>query len=126
MAPRFRRGQGSEALPYGAAARLNRAAPSRAAFQDEEIPIEFARDVPEEDLPKASLSEDLDILLSDPDPRYRAAAVPRDRPNRVPRYVVRHLLTLATAAKMPDAPPTLRAYYRAIVRALEAEERLGA
>ena len=119
------RGEGPNALPFGAATALNRAQPSASAFQTDEIPIQFAPDTDADELPTGSLGENMDVLLSDPDEGYRERLMARDRPGRVPRYIVRHLPTLMAAARNPDAPPTIRAFYNAIVRQLEAEMRQG-
>ena len=119
------RGEGPNALPFGAATALNRAQPSASAFQTDEIPIQFAPDTDADELPTGSLGENMDVLLSDPDEGYRERLMARDRSGRVPRYIVRHLPTLMAAARNPDAPPTIRAFYNAIVRQLEAEMRQG-
>ena len=124
----YRQGVGPERLPQGGATQLNANAPQAAeeTFQAEEIPVLFA---PGEDDPIPNddngLDEDTQILLEGPDPGYQPRLIARDRPGRVPRYVVRHLPQLMAAVKDPNAPVTLRALYRALVRQLEDEQRLG-
>jgi hypothetical protein len=51
--------------------------------------------------------------------------MPKERPGRVPRYVIRHLPQLMAAARDPSAPPTLIAIKNSIIRHLEAEQRRG-
>ena len=117
----YRRGQGPNALPQGAATGLNARTPPNAAYQDMEIPVEFARDnEPDLEEDDSRYDENMQVLLSPPDAGYKPPAM-RDRAGRVPRYVVRHLPELMMAAQQPDAPPTLRALYRKVVRDLEAE-----
>lgn len=122
--PEYRRGTGPDALPQGAATRLNRTTPritaANAGYQDNTVPVQWAGgEEPEED--DKGLSDNMQVLLSPPDEGYRPPVMPRERPNRVPRYVVRHLPTMFAASRMPDAPPTLRAMFNAIVRQLETE-----
>ena len=122
----YRRGQGSDALPQGAASSLNRLLPrggaDQAGYQDNTVPVEFARDSePDVDEDDKGYSENLQVLLSPPDAGYRSSVMPKDRPNRVPRYVVRHLPTLMAAARQPDAPPAVRAIFNATLRYLESE-----
>ena len=116
----FQRGEGSDALPYGAAALINRNMPNF-ALENEDIPVEFATrddDVVEDPMDG---DDDLGVLLAPPDPRFRPQ--PKDREGRLPRYVVRHLPQLQAAQRDPNAHPTLRAYYMSIVRNLEREQR---
>lgn len=118
--PKFRRGQGPNALPQGAAAALNRAQPNF-ALENQDIPVEFA--TPQDDIvPDEAFDDDddLGVLLADPDPRF--SPTPKDRAGRIPRYVVRHLPQLQAAQRDPNAHPTLRAYYLSIVRNLEREQ----
>src|SRR3972149_4315890 len=119
------RGEGPDALPFGAATSLNRAQPSATASQADETPIQFAPDTDADELPTGSLGENMDVLLSDPHEGYRERLMARDRPGRGPPYIVRPLPTLMAAARNPDAPPTIRAFYNAVVRQLEAEMRHG-
>lgn len=127
MAEEVRRGQGPDALPFGAATALNAATPDELALETPEIPVIFAPGtedpVPDDD---RDLNEDLQILAAAPDPEYRRSAVPKERPGRVPKYVVRHLAQFRAAATAPDAPPTLRALYNATIRQLDDERRRGA
>lgn len=122
----YRRGQGPNALPQGAAKKLNVRTPPAGAYQDMDIPIEFAPDTqPDVDEDDSHYDENMQVLLSPPDPGYRRAVMPRDRPNRVPRYVVRNLPVLMAASRDPSAPPALRALYKATLRQLEMERRMG-
>ena len=119
----YRRGQGPNALPQGAATALNRFQPDKAGYQDMDIPVEFApgNEPDEPDEGDGGYSENMQVLLSAPDAGYRARLMPRESPTRVPRYVVRHLPTLMAAARMPDAPPTLRALFNAVVEYMDRE-----
>ena len=124
MAAEYRRGTGPNALPQGAATAVNAAQPPDLAGTPMEpgadVPVMFAPENDEEEL-TAGGSENMKILLGPSDPAFQKTMAPRDRPGRVPRYVVRHLPTLSAAAKSPDAPPALRALYNAITRDLEQE-----
>ena len=129
MGGEYRRGSGSNALPQGGASQVNAAQPARDDMNDPaiaEVPVEYA---PGEDDPiendDSHDSENMQVLLQDPDPGYRSTLLPKDRAGRVPRYVVRHLPQLMAAVKDPDAPPTLRALYNATLRHLEMEMRQG-
>ena len=120
----YRRGTGQDALPQGAASRLNRMTPDQAGYQDNTVPVQWARgNEPEEEGDEAGLSENMQVLLSPHDAGYRPPVMAKQRPTRVPRYVVRHLPTLYAAAQLPDAPPTLRGMFNAIVRYMENEAR---
>lgn len=123
----YRRGQGPNALPQGEATRLNEATPDELALESPDIPVIFApgRDdpVPDDD---SDLNEDLQILAAPPDPRYKGSVVPKERPGRIPKYVVRHLAEFRAAATAPDAPPSLRALFNATIRHLDDERRRGA
>lgn len=126
----YRQGTGPNRLPQGGAAQASAATPPAAAFEatdpnapGSEVPVMYAPEVEDED--PGPLTESMDVLLSPPDPDYRASAVPKDRQGRVPRYVVRHLPQLMAAARDPDAPPAVRAIYNAVARQLEMEQRRG-
>lgn len=121
--PKFRRGTGPNALPQGAAAALNRAQPNF-ALENTDIPVDFSGDIPDE-VEEAPANENMEVLLGDPDPAYRPAVTPRDRAGQVPRYIVRHLPQMMAAVRDPDAPPTLRAVYNAVLRQLENERARG-
>ena len=118
----YRRGQGPDALPQGAASTLNRITPANAAYQDNTVPVEFARDnEPDVDEDDGGLNENMQVLVSPPYAGYRSQLMSKARPYRVPRYVVRHLPTLFAASRQPDAPPTLRAMFNAIIRYMDSE-----
>jgi hypothetical protein len=127
--PEYRRGTGPDALPQGAATRLNaltpRMRPEDAGYQDNTVPVQWARgnepDMDEGD--DAGLSENMQVLLSPHDVGYRAPVMSKQRPNRVPAYVVRHLPEALAASRMPDAPPALRAMFNSTIRYLENEGR---
>ena len=121
----YRRGTGPNALPQGAASRLNRMTPDQAGYQDNTVPVQWARgNQPEEpDEDDGGLSENMQVLLSQHDTGYRPPLMAKQRATRVPRYVVRHLPTLYAASRLPDAPPTLRGMFNAVVRYMENEAR---
>jgi hypothetical protein len=120
--PDFQRGQGSDALPQGAATALNETQPDNGDFalENMDIPVLFA---PGEHDPidnnDGGLSENIQVLIDHPNPDYRA--IPKDRQGRVPRYVVRHLPEIWAAVKDPEATPTHRALYNGVIRYLEQE-----
>ena len=91
-----------------------------------DIPVQFAPGeadaIPDTD----EGDETLDALMAAPFEGFRRAAVPNQRPGRLPKYVVRNLPLLMAAARDPEAPPTIRALYRATIRHLEQEMREGA
>lgn len=120
----YRQGVGPQRLPQGAAKTLNQAQPSPDSFG--EIPVQFAppADAEVDYADDSREDEDMQVLLSEPDAGYMPPAV-APRQGKVPRYVVRHLPSLMAAATQPDAPPTLRALYRATIRQLEDEIRRG-
>ncbi len=121
----YRRGQGPNALPQGGASAANAATPPPAELENMDIPVQFAPGEadPIPDGPEGD--EVLDTLLAAPFEGFRPGATPRERPGRVPKYVVRNLPLLMAAAKDPEAPPTIRALYRATIRHLEQEMRQG-
>lgn len=128
----FRRGQGPNALPQGAATALNEAQPdldddpAAGLLPDDDIPVQFTSGkgapIPDDD---SGLSDDLKILLGPPNPNYRPRLARTERPGRVPTYVVRQLPQLIAAAADPAAPPTLIALKNSILRYIEDEMRRG-
>lgn len=127
MGGEFRRGSGPNALPQGGASQVNRSQPDEADFMTEntEIPVVFASGEDEIDDVDGGMTENMQVLASSPDREYRASLTQPAREPRLPKYVLRHLPTLAAAAKDPDAPATIRAMYNAVVRQLGAEVRRG-
>lgn len=125
----YRRGQGPNALPQGAATSLNEAQPDldALALENMDVPVQYGKGdglpIPDDD---SGVSDDLSILLAPPNPNYTKRVLPKERQGRVPKYVVRHLPQFRAAATAPDAPPTLRALYNATLRQLEEERRRGA
>ena len=126
----YRRGTGPQALPQGGAAAINAAQPP-AAGPDQftmgpgsEVPVEFASgpEVPDDE---RGLSENLQIMLGDPDPGYQPPLINEGRKGRLPQHIVRNLPALQAAAKAPDAPPALRAIYNMSIRQLELERLQG-
>ena len=127
----YRRGTGPDALPQGGASQANAATPTASdydalALENTDIPVQYApnRDeqIPNDD---SDVHDDLQILLEGPDPEYQPALMQKNRPGRVPSYVVAHLPQLMAAAKDPAAPPTLVALKNSIIRHLEDEQRRG-
>lgn len=105
---------------------MNAAQPPPAELQNMDIPVVFAPGEEEQiDNDDSGLDETMQALLSPPIEGYRPPAVPVRRPGKLPRYVVRNLPLLMAAAKDPEAPPTVRALYRATLRHLEQEMREG-
>lgn len=121
----YQQGEGPNRLPQGAATQLNAAQPRDLLDgPGSEIPVEFApREEDRVDDFDTGVGENMQVLLEPPNPDYRASVVPKDRPGRVPQYVVRHLPALAAAARNPEAPVTLKAFYNMVVRHLEQEMR---
>lgn len=128
--PEYRQGTGPNRLPQGGAQQVNEAQPPKRdmvgelALENQDVPVMFApgEEDPIDEGPASS--EDLEILLGDPDPGFTQPVVGRRR-GRVPQYTVRHIAQFRAAAMQPDAPPTLRALYNATIRHLEAEQRNG-
>ena len=120
----YRRGRGPNALPQGAASTINRLTPADAGYQDNTVPVTFAREnAPDIDDDDTGASENMQVLLSPPDAGYQSPLMAKERQTRVPRYVVRHLPTLMAAARQPDAPPALRAMFNSVLRYLDNESR---
>lgn len=124
----IRRGTGPDALPQGAASQLNAAAippqPGMLEGPGAEVPVEFAKRADVEDESLGPLSENMEILLGQPNPGYQPPAV-ADIPQRMPRRIVQSLPLLQAIARNPDSPPAAKAMYRWAVRRLEQEMRQG-
>jgi len=126
----IQRGEGPDALPFGAATALNRAQPPMEGTSSldlgGDIPVVYAPDgqddIPDED--EGGSSENMQVLLGRPHPNYRPAVV-TDPPGKVPKKIVRQLPMLMAAARDPEAPIALKAMYRMIVRRLEREMKGG-
>ena len=121
----YRRGTGPDALPQGAASRINRATPPPGGadfgYQANEVPIQWARGE-EPDEPEGKMSENMEVLTSPPDAGYKPPLMSKQA-RRVPARVVRNLDKLYAAQRHPDAPPLLRAAYRYWLWQLEQEGR---
>lgn len=121
----YQRGTGPDALPQGEATKLNENAAPPAQGPDlrpgarlqQDIPVEYGdpQPVPTND---PSLSDNMQLLTGPSDPMYKA---PPAKPGRVPKSFARALPLLAVMSKNPDAPPAMKAMYRAGIAALEAE-----
>lgn len=124
-----RRGTGPEALPFGAASELNRAAQPQQGAEDflgpgSEIPVQFETgETDQVDDFDTGTGENMQVLLEPPNPAYRAPVLSKDRPGRVPQYVVRNLPQLMAAARNPEAPIALKALFNMVTRQLEQEMR---
>lgn len=113
----YQRGAGRQQLEQGGATQANAGVPS--AQEPPDIAVEYANPEP---IASADLrdSENSQLLSSPADPNFRPS--PARGHGKVPRYILRNLPLLAVASKDPEAPVVLRAYYRALVARLEAEQ----
>ena len=127
MPAAYRKGTGPNALPQGAATSLNARQPKEDVSG---TPLEAGADVPvvfspgvEEPLDEGmgGYSENMQMLLDNPDPNYRPPMMPKARPGRMPTGYVRHLPQLAAMARLPNAPPALIGMYNLAVMHLENE-----
>jgi hypothetical protein len=85
----------------------------------QDIPVEYG---PPQPVAEASMkeSENLNLLTGPSDPSYSPG--PQSSPRKVARNIIRNLPMMAVAAKDPEAPPALRALFRALVARAEAEQ----
>ena len=125
----YQRGQGSDALPQGGASQVNASTPGASQFdqlamESPEVPVDFVPGNHGMAVPPTNddLDEDMQILADGPDPG-RVVPMVKQNPNRLPKYIIRHLPQFRAAAMAPDAPPAMLALYKAAIRQLEDEQR---
>lgn len=120
----FQRGQGPNALPQGAATQANEGID--VSGDPFEVPVVFEEPGLEDtELDNdTGMSEDEQFLFDDPFPEYQRSIVPTTRPNRLPKYVIRHLPAAIASLNNPRTPPAWKAMIRATIRqaSLERDE----